>query len=99
MNLPLPADYIRCLAHTANKNEWCPRRDTCARNITIRHDKFDGSLRVKERLCVGIEFGSFVDVNEAEPEANCTYPHCNCPFDAPADPNWCARGLKKGGAA
>lgn len=23
----------------------------------------------------------------------CTYPKCNCPFDAPADPNWCARGL------
>lgn len=25
--------------------------------------------------------------------ATCSYPHCNCPFDAPADPNWCARGL------
>ncbi len=23
----------------------------------------------------------------------CTYPNCNCPFDAPGDPNWCARGL------
>jgi len=23
----------------------------------------------------------------------CSYPHCRCPFDAPADPNWCARGL------
>lgn len=23
----------------------------------------------------------------------CTYPKCRCPFDAPADPNWCARGL------
>ena len=30
----------------------------------------------------------------------CSYPDCNCPFDAPADPNWCARGYpKKGGAA
>lgn len=28
----------------------------------------------------------------------CTYPKCNCPFDAPADPNWCARGLKHGAA-
>jgi len=26
----------------------------------------------------------------------CTYPKCNCPFDAPADPNWCARGLPHG---
>jgi hypothetical protein len=23
----------------------------------------------------------------------CTYPACYCPFDAPADPNWCARGF------
>lgn len=26
-------------------------------------------------------------------QTTCSYPHCNCPFDAPADPNWCARGL------
>lgn len=25
----------------------------------------------------------------------CTYPKCNCPFDAPSDPNWCARGLSR----
>ena len=25
--------------------------------------------------------------------ACCTYPDCNCPFDAPADSAWCARGL------
>lgn len=30
---------------------------------------------------------------EAEPEMRCSYPDCNCPFDAPGDPNWCARGL------
>lgn len=23
----------------------------------------------------------------------CIYPDCNCPFDAPSDPAWCARGL------
>lgn len=23
----------------------------------------------------------------------CDYPNCRCPFDAPADPNWCAKGL------
>jgi hypothetical protein len=28
----------------------------------------------------------------------CTYPKCNCPFDAPADPNWCARGYPKAAA-
>lgn len=26
-------------------------------------------------------------------KATCKYPNCNCPFDAPGDPNWCARGL------
>jgi hypothetical protein len=25
----------------------------------------------------------------------CNYPECTCPFDAPADPNWCARGYPK----
>lgn len=23
----------------------------------------------------------------------CDYPNCRCPFDAPADQNWCAKGL------
>ena len=26
----------------------------------------------------------------------CDYPRCNCPFDAPSDPDWCARGLPHG---
>ena len=26
----------------------------------------------------------------------CIYPACNCPFDAPADPEWCARGYPHG---
>lgn len=30
-----------------------------------------------------------------EPEKVCNYPDCSCPFDAPADPNWCARGYPK----
>ena len=25
----------------------------------------------------------------------CTYPDCKCPFDAPSDPNWCAKGFPK----
>jgi hypothetical protein len=27
------------------------------------------------------------------PLQRCSYPDCDCPFDAPADPAWCARGL------
>lgn len=64
-NLPLPADYVRCLAHTHQRNEWCPRRETCARQLTIRVDRFDGSLHIKERLCVSNEFEQFVAVEEA----------------------------------
>ena len=31
---------------------------------------------------------------DATPVAQvCVYPDCNCPFDAPSDPDWCARGL------
>ena len=25
----------------------------------------------------------------------CRYPECECPFDAPADPTWCAKGLPR----
>lgn len=32
------------------------------------------------------------DTTKAE---TCTYPKCNCPIDAPSDPNWCARGLAR----
>lgn len=63
-NLPLPADYVRCLAHTHQRNEWCPRRETCARQITIRHDRFGPPLYVKERLCVSSEFESFVAIED-----------------------------------
>lgn len=31
--------------------------------------------------------------NKDQAERRCSYPQCNCPFDAPGDPNWCARGL------
>lgn len=28
-------------------------------------------------------------------QGTCRYPGCSCPFDAPADPEWCALGLPK----
>ena len=30
---------------------------------------------------------------------HCNYPECKCPFDAPEDPKWCARGLPQKEAA
>lgn len=64
-NLPLPADYVRCLAHTPNHNEWCTRRETCARQLTIRHDRQSQPVSVHERLCVSNEFEMFVAVEDA----------------------------------
>lgn len=29
----------------------------------------------------------------------CTYPDCHCPFDAPSDPAWCAKGLPQASRA
>lgn len=31
----------------------------------------------------------------AAAQGACAYPDCACPFDAPADPTWCARGLPR----
>lgn len=36
--------------------------------------------------------GADSDTQVTQIEA-CTYPACGCPFDAPADPAWCAKGL------
>ena len=33
--------------------------------------------------------------DEAAHQPRCTYPECSCPYDAPANPNWCARGYPK----
>jgi len=34
-------------------------------------------------------------INPQAPAGECDYPDCNCPFDASADPDSCAKGLKK----
>ena len=64
-NLPLPADQTRCLAHTHQRGEWCQRRETCARQLTIRHDRYFQPVTVHERLCISNEFEMFVAVDEA----------------------------------
>lgn len=38
---------------------------------------------------------ALANLQAAKPAQTCNYPDCNCPFDAPADPSWCARGLPK----
>ena len=34
-------------------------------------------------------------IDAAKGGEHCRYPDCNCPFDAPADPTWCAKGLPR----
>ena len=51
---------------------------------------YDDPARVKARKAIASVKGN-------QPQKTCTYPKCNCPFDAPADPNWCARGYPKMG--
>lgn len=44
-------------------------------------------------LYMAMQVVDSVSWRDVKPPATCSYPHCNCPFDAPANPNWCARGL------
>ena len=38
ITLPLDAGINRCLAHGANRLDWCEKRATCACHETIKHD-------------------------------------------------------------
>lgn len=54
--------------------------------------------RALAELCVGFDLLQMPNKEETDSQPShcaypCVYPDCNCPFDAPADPNWCARGL------
>lgn len=39
ITLPLPADVSRCLGHNGRLGNTCPKRDECARHLTISHRK------------------------------------------------------------
>ena len=41
------------------------------------------------------QFDAMRKVLKAAFGPRCTYPDCNCPFDAPANPEWCARNLPR----
>ena len=57
MNLPLPPDFARCLAHPfeytrrAAPLEWCHLREECARHQSIKVDVFDSTYNVQPCLC------------------------------------------------
>ena len=98
-----PSDKIMCLAHAHDRTPrnhktppaWCERYVTCLRHQAISQVPYDGSHTVKSRVCMPGQFDQFLAVDRSS-EKTCNYPKCDCPFDAPADPNWCARGYRKG---
>jgi hypothetical protein len=57
--LPLPNDLCRCLGREKSGDrkaptltgKGCKKADSCARHLTIRWDRFDGTLHVHEHLC------------------------------------------------
>ena len=66
MNLPLPTDYARCLAHPrdytarAAPNVWCEHLASCARHQTIKIDTHTGI--VVPRLCHEHDKSFYIDV-------------------------------------
>lgn len=104
--ITLPAEMTRCLAHDNKPGAFWDCADTCARAVQIRHDHRP-SENVALNACafdtrrlwfVPLDGFPKEEEESREPEKKlCTYPKCTCPFDAPADPNWCARGLAKNG--
>jgi hypothetical protein len=57
IDLPLPDHLTRCLAHPEgwkvkrSPDQWCDRRNHCARHQTIAVDPFDGTSDVVPRAC------------------------------------------------
>ena len=57
MNIPLPSDYTRCLAHPfeytrrAAPTEWCHLREECARHQSIKVDVPHVTNSVSPCLC------------------------------------------------
>jgi hypothetical protein len=57
MNIPLPTDYTRCLAHPfeytrrAAPIDWCHLREECARHQSIMVDLIYDAYNVAPCLC------------------------------------------------
>lgn len=85
-----------------HQGNTCPSRDHCQRHTAPRSaESVAAALNARREAgasACDMFVSSLPSTFDAKPfraslETVCTYPKCNCPFDAPADPNWCARGL------
>jgi len=62
ITLPLPNDMARCLAHGERVGDWCHKRDTCARNLTIREDGHDVTEPPHYRACSSDIMASYIPI-------------------------------------
>ena len=106
--ITLPPEMTRCLAHDNKPRAFWDCAETCARAVQIRHDARPSenvalnfcAFHTQRPMFVPLDgFPQDVEEITTTPAPTCNYPKCTCPFDAPADPNWCARGYPKAGAA
>ena len=67
MNLPLPTDFARCLAHDEDGlPNGCARSDACARHVALRHEQFDGLRHhFADRVCF-TDFDKFIGFADSE---------------------------------
>lgn len=61
IELPLPPGLTRCLGRVSIRPlQYCGLIDECARHVTIRHDKPDGTCHVKEHCCSDENLGLYI---------------------------------------
>ena len=62
ITLPLPNNMARCLAHGEFVGDWCHKRDTCARNLTIREDEHDAMYSAMYRACTSDIMAAYIPI-------------------------------------
>ena len=61
VRLPLPVGYTRC------RGIDCDQKADCSRHATIWHDRFDGTTRIKNRVCSPDAVDAFLPLFDPEP--------------------------------
>lgn len=69
IEFPLPPGLTRCLGRISIRpRQYCGLIDECARHITIRHDKLDGTCHVKEHCCADENLGLYIPLSGFPPK-------------------------------
>lgn len=95
LSTPPAADIIRKLIQRIQSLHVFAKRYEIVRGMTVAEWADARQLeRVTEKPLDEI-IDNLAPFKAEAVKSTCNYPDCNCPLDAPADPNWCARGLPK----